>query len=300
MKNANQTSLASPSELKAYLLASRPRTWIASISPVLIGTVLAPNINFAVFVLTVSFGLFIQIGTNFANDYFDFIKGADLKRIGPKRATQEGWIKPPAMLRASLIFFLAALLVAIPLMISVGLWSFFLALSCIIFGILYTGGPKPLGYSGLGEALVFPFFGPIACCGAHFLQTHNLDFSVFIASLAPGFFSCAILTANNLRDEKTDRLANKWTLVAKFGTKFGQIEYAATVLAGSSIPFLFVFLFDKSYLFLLASCTLALSFLTIRKVFSFKNPIELVAVLQSSALLLFLYTVFFCIGSLCR
>lgn len=299
MKNASRISHAFPSVLEAYFLASRPKTWIASISPVLIGASLSPTINFFVLILTLLFSLFIQIGTNLANDYFDFIKGADSRRNGPKRATQEGWIQAPAMLKASLITFSLGLVAAIPLMISVGLWSLFLALACITFGILYTGGPRPLGYSGYGEALVFPFFGPVATCGTFFLQTHTLEMPVFVASLAPGFLSCAILIANNLRDEKTDREANKWTLVARFGTTFGKIEYAAAVLAGSLVPLAFVFLFDKSPLFLMATLTLPLSLPTIRKVFYFKTAIELVPVLQSSVLLLFFYTFLFWIGSLC-
>lgn len=298
MKNENLTLLVFPSAPKAYFLASRPKTWIASISPVLIGATMAPKVNFTVLTLTLLFSLCIQIGTNFANDYFDFIKGADARRNGPKRATQEGWVQAPAMLRASLITFTLGLIAAIPLMMVVGLWSLFLALACVTFGILYTGGPKPLGYQGLGEFLVLPFFGPTAVCGTYFLQTGSLDLSVFIAGLAPGFLSCAILIANNLRDEETDRSANKWTLVARFGKTFGKWEYTFNVVAASFVPFLYVFFCGKPIAFLSASLVLPLSIPAVQKVFSFKSPLELIAVLQATVGLLLFYTVLFILSSL--
>jgi 1,4-dihydroxy-2-naphthoate octaprenyltransferase len=293
MKSASPITPASPSALKAFFLASRPKTWIASLSPVLIGTAMVQDPNWLLFIHTLFFSLCIQIGTNYANDYFDFINGADTAlRNGPKRATQEGWVKPKEMRLASLLFFGAALFIAMPLMILAGLWSLFLALACVAFGILYTGGPKPLGYLGLGELLVFLFFGPIATCGTYFLQTGATPLSVFIASLAPGLLSCSILIANNLRDEKTDRLAHKNTLIARFGRTFGAFEYTLTILLAASVPPLLV-LSGASPKLLFASLPLLAA--PIRKVFTFHDPLELISVLQQSALLLFLYTLLFCL-----
>ncbi len=287
LKSAHPISNDSPGALKAYFLASRPKTWVASLSPVIMGAALASKIDPLIFTLTLLFSLLIQIGTNYANDYFDFINGADSHlRNGPKRATLEGWISPQSMKRATSIVFLAALLVALPLMISCGLWSFFLALLCISFGILYTGGPKPLGYLGLGELLVFIFFGPVATCGAYFLQTHQLNLSAFIASLSAGLFSCALLTANNLRDEKSDLLAKKMTLIARLGRKFGQFEYVFCLLFAQLIPLFF-------FCFPLLCLTLPLSLMPVRKVFTFRDPLELISVLQSSSFLFFLYTAIF-------
>ncbi len=161
--------------LKAFFLGARPRTWSASLSPVLIGACLAAReapIDIPILFLTLLFSLLIQIGTNYANDYFDFVKNADTSaRIGPKRAVQQGWVSPRAMLLAAILAFACAFLFAIPLMIAAGLWSFPIAALCILLGILYTGGPKPLGYLGLGELLVFFFFGPFASAGAYFQQT---------------------------------------------------------------------------------------------------------------------------------
>lgn len=257
MKNAKPALSVSPNALKAYFLASRPKTWIASISPVLIGNAMAPHRGKITFILTLLFSLCIQIGTNYANDYFDFLKGADTAlRKGPKRATLEGWISPQTMLRAALFVFSLALLFAFPLMLKVGLWSFFLATGCVFFGITYTGGPKPLGYLGLGEMLVFPFFGPIAVCGAYFLQTGVLSWPTFFASLAPGAFSCALLVANNLRDEESDRIANKNTLVVRWGRTFGKLEYGAFLLLAAITPWILVFGFGAKQKLLWASAAL--------------------------------------------
>lgn len=293
-KRENLASKNSPSALKALFLASRPKTWVASISPVFIGGSLAPHLNVPIFILTLLFSLCIQIGTNFANDYFDFIKGADTHlRNGPKRATLEGWVSPKTMLQASLFSFGWALFIAIPLMLIAGLWSFFLAAACVIFGILYTGGPKPLGYLGFGELLVFSFFGPIATCGTYFLQTGHFNFPIFVASLSPGFLSCAILIANNLRDEKSDRAANKMTLIARFGKNFGKIEYALALLLPAFIPPLLVYAFDAPISLLSTSIIAVVSIAPIKKVFSYRDPLELISVLQQSAFILFLYTTLF-------
>jgi 1,4-dihydroxy-2-naphthoate octaprenyltransferase len=294
MKSENPITHASPSVPKIFFLASRPKTWIASISPVLIGFSMVREKHFFLFFLTLLFSVFIQIGTNYANDYFDYINGADTPfRNGPKRATQEGWIQPRTMWLSALAVFGCALIIAIPLMIQAGRWSFPLAALCIAFGILYTGGPKPLGYLGLGECLVFLFFGPIATCGTYFLQTGTLHWPVWIASLSPGFLSCSILIANNLRDENTDRLALKRTLVVRFGRTFGKWEYIFSIVLAALIPPLLVFKGTASPYLLLASLILLPALSPIRKVLYFRDPLELIAVLQNSAFLLLLYTLLF-------
>jgi 1,4-dihydroxy-2-naphthoate octaprenyltransferase len=294
IKKENPAMPASPSAPKVYFLAARPKTWIASVSPVLIGTFLAPHVTWHIFFLTLLFSLFIQIGTNFANDYFDFINGADTHlRQGPKRATQEGWISPASMLRATVFIFIGALLIAIPLMIMAGFWSLILASACVAFGLLYTSGPKPLGYLGMGELLVFIFFGPVACCGSYFLQTGFIDMPVFLSSFAPALLSCSILITNNLRDERTDKLANKKTLIVRFGKYFGAVEYTLSIVVAALIPILLVAFYGFEPKLLITSSILLVAIPSIKKVFTFQNPLELIPVLQKSALLLFLYTALF-------
>lgn len=302
MKSENPATQTSPGAHKAWLLAARPRTWIASISPVLIGTALAMRegaFDLFLFSLTLCFGLLIQIGTNFANDAFDFLKGADTTaRIGPKRATQQGWISAQTMIRAALLVFFFACLAALPLMIRAGWWSFPLAALCILFGLAYTGGPKPLGYLGLGELLVFFFFGPIAVCGTYFLQTSQLNSLSLLAGCAPGLLSCSLLIANNLRDEKSDRIAGKRTIVVRFGKQFGCWEYTLTILFAALIPAALVFLYQAPKTLLLASSILPLSYPCLKQLFRSQNQLEIIPVLQKSALLLYVYTIFFCVGAL--
>lgn len=283
-KSERPISQNSPSALEKWFLAARPKTWIACMSPVLIGASMAPNISWPLFFLTLCFALLIQIGTNFANDYFDFVKGADTEeRLGPKRAVQQGWISPSSMKKGFCIAFAIAFVVAIPLMAIAGLWSLPIAILAIGFGLLYTGGPKPLGYLGLGEVLVFFFFGPIAVCGTYFLQTGTLHENVLLASIAPGLFSCALLIANNLRDEKTDRKAHKKTLVVRFGSLFGKLEYAFTIFLPFFIPLGLIF-FYKAPVNLLGPF------------FLFPIAIHLVKSeksLEGTALLFFFYTLLF-------
>ncbi|MES2274300.1 MAG: 1,4-dihydroxy-2-naphthoate polyprenyltransferase [Chlamydiota bacterium] len=296
-KQALQQSLA-----KAYFLAARPKTWIASLSPVFIGTALGAQngkIDLLIFSLTLLFSFLIQVGTNFANDYFDFVKGTDsILRKGPKRATQEGWISPRSMLLASFIIFASAFVIATPLMFLAGLWSVAVATLCIVLGVLYTGGPRPLGYLGLGEVLVLVFFGCIPVCGAYFLQTHSLNWLVFTASLAPGLLSCSILIANNLRDEISDRAADKRTLIVRWGNRFGSWEYTLSIVFASLIPWILVLFQGAKMGVVCASAILPLSIPAVQKTFRFRDPLELIPVLQTSALLLFLYTALFCAGAL--
>ncbi len=291
-KNESPISPASRSVLKIFFLASRPKTWSAGICPVLIGGALASRIApilWDTFLLTLLFSLFIQIGTNFANDYFDFINGADTsERIGPKRAVSAGWIAPGTMLIAALFTFALALCLALPLMLKIGLWSFAVAALCVLCGILYTGGPKPLGYLGLGEILVLIFYGPVAVMGTYFLQTGESRFSVFIASLAPAFLSAAILMANNLRDVRTDRIANKKTLVVRFGEKFGIGLYAVFVIGAFLVP---IALAALKFPAGVTAASLLILFAPWRKLFNSQEA------LQETSLLLLAYTLVF-IGGL--
>ena len=284
----------SPNAPKAYFLTARPKTWAAGLSPVCIGTIWASqmgSIRISVFFLTLLFSLLIQIGANYANDYFDFINGADTSlRKGPKRATQEGWISPRAMKNATFLIFCSALLIAIPLMKMAGLWSLGVALLCVLFGILYTGGPKPLGYLGLGELLVLIFYGPVAVCGTYFLQTSSLSPSIFIVSLAPGFLSCAILIANNLRDEISDRAVGKCTLIVRFGHRFGCWEYLLSLSVAFLIPFLLIVFYKAPAAIALTS--LVFFFIPFSKLRS-RDPLVLASLLPATAFILMLYTLIF-------
>ncbi len=228
------------SKLEIWINSTRPKTLWAAVGPVLIGTALAygdTRIHVGVFLATVLAAVFIQIGTNLSNDYFDYVKGVDTEeRTGPVRATQAGLISPAAMMRASVgVFGLAAVLGLY--LISRGGWPIMvIGVLSILSGILYTAGPFPLGYMGLGELFVLFFFGPVAVGGTYYLQTHSINHIVVIAGLAPGLISTAILAVNNLRDRRTDKTAGKNTLVVRLGRQFGVFEYIACVIAASVVP----------------------------------------------------------------
>jgi 1,4-dihydroxy-2-naphthoate octaprenyltransferase len=186
--------------------------------------------------------------------------------------------------------FAAAFCVSLPLVASCGLWALFFVLSSIAFGILYTGGPKPLGYMGLGELFVMPYFGPIAVSGAYFVQCHQIDPTMLVLSLSPGLLSSAILVANNLRDRETDQKANKNTLVVRFGKTFGAWEYAVCVGGALIVPLFFGFY--ASLLLTLPACLL------IHKVFTFRDSHEAAPLLAQTAALLISFTALFCIETL--
>ncbi|MFZ9023355.1 MAG: 1,4-dihydroxy-2-naphthoate octaprenyltransferase, partial [Anaerohalosphaeraceae bacterium] len=196
------------------------------------------------------------------NDYFDYVKWADTEeRTGPLRATQAGLVSPVAMMRASIgVFGLAALLGLY--LISKGGWPILVVgVLSILSGILYTAGPFPLGYLGMGEIFVLFFFGPVAVGGTYYLQTRAINPLIIMAGLAPGLISTAILAVNNLRDRRTDKTAGKKTLAVRLGRQFGIFEYIACVLLASFIPVVLCWITKEHY-----ACLVALfALLTARK-----------------------------------
>ncbi|MAA78732.1 MAG: 1,4-dihydroxy-2-naphthoate polyprenyltransferase [Deltaproteobacteria bacterium] len=216
--------------MKDWILAARLRTLPAAIAPVLIGCAIA-HMGGNFHSLSAFFAMFgailIQIGTNFANDYFDFINGADTEdRVGPTRATQAGLITPSAMKWAFIITF-ALVVPIIGYLAYRGGWPLIgVGIASIISGILYTGGPKPLGYMGLGDIFVLIFFGPVAVAGTEYVQSLQLSYEAILAGFASGLISTAILVVNNLRDKDTDKHVGKNTLAVRFGATFVRIEYS--------------------------------------------------------------------------
>jgi len=231
------------STFSIWVEASRPKTLIASISPALIGTVLAWNagsFSLLTFLLTLMTGVAIQVGTNFSNDYFDFLKGADTsERKGPRRVTQAGLIALPMMRKAIIVAFTLAAVSSAYLATINGPYISLLAILYIGLSLAYTAGPMPLAYLGLGDFFVLFFYGPVATLITYYLQTHEIPLHVGILGLCPGLISTAILTANNLRDVNEDRKCHKKTIVVRFGETFGKVEYTVCVTAACCIPCLY-------------------------------------------------------------
>jgi 1,4-dihydroxy-2-naphthoate octaprenyltransferase len=205
--------------------------------------------------------LLIQVGTNLTNDYFDFKKGADnADRLGPVRVTQQGLIKPGTVLGAAIACFALAALCGVYL-IGVGGWPVLaVGLASILSGYLYTGGPYPLAYHGLGDAFAFFFFGPVAVVGTYWVQVHALDALPVLASVPVGLLTAALLVVNNLRDIPTDTRAGKRTLAVKLGERFTRAQYAAIVGVAFTWPVvLAVALSTKAPLFMWLALPLVLA-----------------------------------------
>jgi 1,4-dihydroxy-2-naphthoate octaprenyltransferase len=224
-----------PSRARVWLDACRPRTLPAAAAPVILGAAVAAHAGGfrALPALAALVGaLLIQVGTNFANDVFDAEKGADTPdRLGPVRAVAAGLVDARAMRLAMGAAFAAAALVGVYLVL-VGGWGIVLiGVASIAAGILYTGGPWPLGYHGLGDLFVFVFFGLVAVSGTVWVQMHALPPLVWVVASGAGALSTAILVVNNLRDRTTDVRAGKRTLAVRFGRRFAELEYAALLVA---------------------------------------------------------------------
>lgn len=228
------------SPIAVWWIAARPRTLPAAAAPVLVGAALAHKSGVfapAPVLAALAGALLLQIGANFANDYFDFLKGADTEaRIGPMRVTQAGLVAPEAVRLAAGLAFAAAALVGAYL-IAIGGWPIAaLGVVSILAAIAYTGGPFPLGYRGLGEVTVIAFFGFAAVMGTYWVQAHAVTGLSAWLSVPPGCWAAAILAVNNLRDAPTDALCGKRTLAVRFGRPFARGLYASLMVGGLLVP----------------------------------------------------------------
>ncbi len=231
-----------PAPLQAWAFAARPRTLVAGVVPVAVGSALAwrdHGFSAPVALAALAGALLIQIGTNLANDYFDFKRGADTaERVGPPRASQRGWLRPEAVFRGALGCFAAAMAIGLYL-VAVGGWPLLvIGLASVAAGYAYTGGPWPLGYLGLGEVFVLAFFGFVAVGGTYLVQTGHLTADVAFGAIAVGAPAVALLAVNNLRDAATDAKVGKRTLVVRFGSAFGKTEWLTALSATALTPVL--------------------------------------------------------------
>jgi 1,4-dihydroxy-2-naphthoate octaprenyltransferase len=221
------------SSLRIWLMAARPRTLPAAIAPVLVGTALAGYFHIfhpLRFVAALLGAVFIQVGTNLSNDYSDARRGADTEdRIGPVRVTAGGLVPPRQVLIATYVTFGLAVLCGVYLIVVAGWQILLIGVASILAGVLYTGGPRPYGYEGLGELFVFLFFGIAAVAGSYFAQVRAFDWESFALAVPVGLLASAILVVNNTRDIDTDRRAGKRTLAVRLGRQRARDLYAATV-----------------------------------------------------------------------
>jgi 1,4-dihydroxy-2-naphthoate octaprenyltransferase len=234
------------SHLRLWLVAARPRTLPAAVAPVLVGTALAGTedvfkpLRFAAALVG---SIFIQVGTNLANDYSDARRGADTEdRLGPVRVTAGGLMPPRRVLIGTYVAFGVAVGAGTYLALVAGWELFVVGVLSIAAGVLYTGGPRPYGYEGLGELFVFVFFGLVAVGGSYFVQIEDLRWEAVVLGVPVGLLAAAILVVNNVRDVETDRRAGKRTLAVRLGRERAVGIYVAMlVLAFVTVPVVAVF-----------------------------------------------------------
>jgi 1,4-dihydroxy-2-naphthoate polyprenyltransferase len=237
--------MARPSAARIWLMAARPRTLPAAVAPVLVGTALAATggtFKALTFLAALVGALFIQVGTNLSNDYSDARRGADTEdRLGPVRVTAGGLVPPRQVLIATYVAFGVAVLAGTYLIATAGWELLLVGAASILAGVLYTGGPRPYGYEGLGEVFVFLFFGVVAVTGSYFAQTEALDWEAFVLAVPVGLLASSILVVNNVRDLETDRRAGKRTLAVRLGRERARGLFAAMIacaFASAPLPWL--------------------------------------------------------------
>jgi 1,4-dihydroxy-2-naphthoate octaprenyltransferase len=251
------------SHLRLWLVAARPRTLPAAVAPVLVGTALAGTedvfkpLRFAAALIG---SIFIQIGTNLANDYSDARRGADTEdRLGPVRVTAGGLMPPRRVLVGTWVAFGIAVAAGSYLAAVAGWELFVVGALSIAAGVLYTGGPRPYGYEGLGELFVFVFFGLVAVGGSYFVQTEDLRWEAVALGVPVGLLAAAILVVNNVRDVETDRRAGKRTLAVRLGRERAVSVFAAMiVIAFGAVPLIALGDLEAWILLALLSAPLAL------------------------------------------
>jgi 1,4-dihydroxy-2-naphthoate octaprenyltransferase len=284
-------------------MAARPRTLPAAIAPVLVGTAAAvqraDHLRVGAFIAALVGSVFIQIGTNLANDYSDARRGADtVDRLGPVRVTAQGLVAPQRVLVATWIAFAIAIAAGVYLTALAGPLILAVGAASILAGVLYTGGPRPYGYAGLGEVFVFLFFGLVAVNGSYYVQLERLDWAPFALSIPIGLLATSILVVNNFRDTDTDRRAGKRTLAVRLGRAGTRMLYATLIGAAFAALPLIVLLTDASAWCLLALVAAPFAEPPLLAVMTRTDGPSLNAALAGTGKLLGIYSVLVAIGLL--
>jgi len=285
---------------QAWVMASRPKTLTAAIAPVLTGMGLAAFhgvLSWLPGLAAMLGAVLIQIGTNLANDYYDFIRGGDTdERVGPVRVTHAGILPPETVRRGMVIVLTAAMLVGVYLVYVAGWPIVWIGLASVACAVLYTGGPFPLAYHGLGDVFVFVFFGLIAVGGTYYVQALTWPPDAVLAGIGLGALSTAILVVNNLRDIETDTRAGKRTLAVRLGATGTKAQYILMLVTAGVVPVVGVMRYGWPLAALAALCVAPLCIRPLRTVLSFEDPRELLPALGGTARVVVLYGALLAIG----
>ncbi len=282
-----------------WILAARPKTLLAAFVPVIVGTSLAvAEGSYNLFVSSVALicSILIQIGTNFTNDLYDHLKGADTKeRVGPKRALNEGWVTVAQMKVAIYLSFLLSFLMGLYLVYYAGPFILLIGILSIISGFMYTAGPFPLAYNGLGDLFVFLFFGFVGTVGTYFIHTGYISSQALISAIPVGALVTNILVVNNYRDIEQDKMAGKQTLAVLLGKNFAFVEYCTLLASSFAVPLIMYIYYDLTYWIFLPYLTLPFAYKLIIMLLNYKGT-ELNPALELSAKLSALFGLLFSLG----
>jgi 1,4-dihydroxy-2-naphthoate polyprenyltransferase len=291
--------MADNTKLNSWILASRPKTLLAAVVPVMVGSALAISMN--IFFLPYSIvallcSILIQIGTNFTNDLYDYLKGSDtIKRKGPRRVLASGLISVKEMRLAIILIFGLTFILGLYLVYSVGLLILWIGIISIFAGTIYTAGPFPLAYNGLGDIFVFIFFGIIGTMGTFYLHTQEISLLALLVSIPVGALITNILVVNNYRDIEEDREANKKTLAVILGREFSRWQFILLILVSYATSAVLYFNFNYNLWIFLPFTTLPLAILLIKMLYTY-NGEELNKTLELSAKFAGLYGLLLSVG----
>lgn len=289
------------SKFDAWILASRPRTLLAAVVPVIVGTSIAVHdgkFETTAAIIALLCSILIQIGTNFSNDLFDFIHGTDKHdRLGPQRAAASGLLSINEMKIGTALTFGLSFILGLYLVYTGGWIVFLIGVVSIAAGLAYTAGPLPLAYNGLGDVAAFLFFGFIGTVGTYFVQAHEFSWMSFWASIPVGALITNILVVNNYRDREEDRSNGKNTLAVIFGERFSRIQYTMFLFVSYLILFVVYFTFKKSLFVFLPLLSLPLSIKLIKMIYTLHGR-ELNKTLELTAKLSAIYGFLFAAGIL--
>ncbi len=290
----------SPSRARAWVMASRPKTLPAAAAPVIAATGLAAHhraLAWGPALAALVGALLIQIGSNIANDYYDFVHGTDTdERVGPTRVTQAGLIPPGEVKRGMIAVLAAAMLVGVYLVWVAGWPIVWIGLASVASAVLYTGGPYPLGHHGLGDLFVFLFFGLAAAGGTYYVQALTLPSDTWLVGVAFGALVTNILVANNLRDLETDKRSGKRTMAVRLGGRGTLVEYLVLLVVGLAMPVVGVVGFGWPVASLAALLAAPLVVSPVRRMWRYRESGEIVPALAETARFVAVYGVLLGLG----
>ncbi len=290
-----------PGAGRVWWSAVRPATLAASVAPVLAGTAVAIHqggARWGAGIAALVVALAMQLGVNFANDYSDHVRGADASRVGPLRAASSGVVSPAQVRLAAIAAFALAAIVGVALSLAVDWRLLLVGAACLLAGWLYTGGPRPYGYLGLGEVFVFVFFGLVATVGTAYVETGRVTTLAVLMGCGIGFLATAILVLNNLRDIETDEAAGKRTLATLIGRGPTRVLLLVLVCAAFAIPIVIFTTRLASVTVMAMHFGIPIASMPVRTAFATTSPPKLVQALKRMASAELAYALLFTLGIL--